>query len=487
MGYSLSNIGNGISAAMIQAQPHVRAPYVHPSYLRSAPRAQSAGQVSASQLGASPTASAMLVGSPHMTQVRDVDWQNAEAAGLSGIQNVSATNIQGSQIDASGRPELQWGQVDPALNGVSGLQAEMEQQATEDLRLRGQLSAEDERAAQQSARSAFADRGMRGANAGIFAEAMNRDVYARQRQAERRGFAQSTEQIGQTMRLADQSARNQMGLANAQGDLAAQQGNLEGWMGTEQFNAGNRQQAAMLNQQANLAADQGNQQMGFNVAGLMSNMNLQNAQGNLAAQQSNQQTEYGRNLAMMQSGLQASLANQGSSLRASLANQQMAGQYAMADQSAGLQASLANQQSRLQTNLANQNWQGRYAMANQNMNQWVHGTNQQAEMQAQLANQRNDMMTNQLNQSSGLQAAMANLQAQTSRYGVDQEISQDRWNFRANQQANQDLWNRDLGLLQSLYGQSQGGGGSSFGGGLSSSFGGYSSSNNHGFSMGGWS
>ncbi len=78
---------------------------------------------------------------------------------------------------------------DAMAAGPSAIRNELTQQAQSDLALGGALSPEEERMATQAARQGWADRGLMNSNPAVVQEALNRDSLARQRQAERRGFA----------------------------------------------------------------------------------------------------------------------------------------------------------------------------------------------------------------------------------------------------------------------------------------------------------
>ncbi len=78
----------------------------------------------------------------------------------------------------------------------SPIQQLLQQQALGDLSLGGQLSPEDTRRAQQAAREAWSARGLVNSNGAVADEVLNQDYLARQREAERRGFAQSVDAMG---------------------------------------------------------------------------------------------------------------------------------------------------------------------------------------------------------------------------------------------------------------------------------------------------
>jgi len=81
--------------------------------------------------------------------------------------------------------------------GIGGITKEMSRQAESDLRLGKQLSPEEQRDLQQSARAAYAARGTGLSDQAALAEVLNRYQYANQREAQRRAFAaQAAQQVG---------------------------------------------------------------------------------------------------------------------------------------------------------------------------------------------------------------------------------------------------------------------------------------------------
>jgi hypothetical protein len=100
-----------------------------------------------------------------------------------------------------------------AASAPNRIEAELQRQAEEELALGRSLSPEQLRNATQSARAAFAARGMATGNAAAGAEILNRDAYAEQRLAERRGFAGSVNQMDLARR------QRRLGLAVGYGDL----------------------------------------------------------------------------------------------------------------------------------------------------------------------------------------------------------------------------------------------------------------------------
>jgi hypothetical protein len=139
--------------------------------------------------------------------------------------------------------------------------AELERQASEELGLGGRLSAQEERDAQQAARAAWGARGLALTKPAAIAEVMNRDVYARERQEQRRTFAGGVSNVLEA-RYRDEAAQaNQVALANQGAALSAAQGNQSAgaarWQTTataEQEQARLRTQVALANQEADLRA-----------------------------------------------------------------------------------------------------------------------------------------------------------------------------------------------------------------------------------------
>ena len=89
--------------------------------------------------------------------------------------------------------------------GPSAIEGELSNQALSDLRLGGSLSAEDQRMAQQAARSAFASRGLNQSNISAVGEVLNRQQYSDQRLNERRAFAGGVENMVQGREQGDRA------------------------------------------------------------------------------------------------------------------------------------------------------------------------------------------------------------------------------------------------------------------------------------------
>lgn len=78
-------------------------------------------------------------------------------------------------------------------NEKSALSGALNDSALSQLNLGGSLSADDERAAQQSARAAYSARGLVSGRPAATAEVLNRDALSRQRQQERQNFGLQVE------------------------------------------------------------------------------------------------------------------------------------------------------------------------------------------------------------------------------------------------------------------------------------------------------
>ncbi len=100
-----------------------------------------------------------------------------------------------------------------AASTPNAIEARLMQDAESELALGRSLSPEQMREATQSARAAFAARGMATGNAAAGAEILNRDAFATARQDQRRGFAAGVNQMDLARR------QRRVGLAGAYGDL----------------------------------------------------------------------------------------------------------------------------------------------------------------------------------------------------------------------------------------------------------------------------
>lgn len=107
----------------------------------------------------------------------------------------------------------------------SAIRTELEKQAMAELSLGRSLSPEQERAATQSARLAYAARGLQDSGASLAAEVLNRDSYAGAREAGRRTFAANVHGLG----MAESEADRGFSL-NVQGAIEAAKGNYRNFL-----------------------------------------------------------------------------------------------------------------------------------------------------------------------------------------------------------------------------------------------------------------
>jgi hypothetical protein len=136
----------------------------------------------------------------------------ATIRGIGGDMRGTAAEIQGI------------GRLLQARSDETNIERQLRQQAEAELGLGRSLSAEETRDAQQSARAAFAARGLGTSMGSSAAEILNRDSYAQARESSRRNFAAATNQMvtgnvfnryGQAAGLMGNAAQVQQGAANA--------------------------------------------------------------------------------------------------------------------------------------------------------------------------------------------------------------------------------------------------------------------------------
>ena len=279
--------------------------------------------------------------------------------------------------------------------GPSELQRTLEQQAMQGLAMGRSLSPEDIRNSQQSAREAFAARGLINTNAAVAAEVLNRESLGRQREQERQAYAGQVEQAGYAQR--QQGFENAIGLSDAYrgyGSLGLQAAtqNAQNQMQGNQFGLN----ASIANQNAR----QQSNQLGYQ--GMVANQ-----QAEMDAARLNQ----ARDLSLSQQGMTMSQTNQDANLRAALANQSTRQQ----SNQLGFQGMTANQGAYMDAARLNQ-----ARDLTQNQQYLTTGQyNQDAALRAALANQSTGFLTSQL----GQQAALANQQStlDTNRLNAGQQ------------------------------------------------------------------
>jgi hypothetical protein len=181
--------------------------------------------------------------------------------------------------------------VDPFSVADRDVLRELEQQAEAELALGGRLSAQEERQAQQAARAAFAARGMAHGNPAAVAEVMARDQYARQRQGDRRTFAQGIASMLSANDQAEAERADRVALANQGASLEAarvnQSAGISRWTTegqAQQAQAQTRTQIALANAEAKLRADLANATNEGERQRLMAQLNETVAARNQAAQ-----------------------------------------------------------------------------------------------------------------------------------------------------------------------------------------------------------
>ena len=173
-----------------------------------------------------------------------------------------------------------------AASAPNTIEARLQQDAEAELALGRSLSPEQMRQATQSARGAFAARGMATGNAAAGAEILNRDAYATARQDQRRGFAAGVNQMDLARR------QRRVGLAGAYGDLDPFRQSLG-----PAFGLGQSTLSTTTGQVGNIFG--GSLQQAGNVASFNTNM---------AASQYN--SVLNNNAALQAAGMQANATNQ---------------------------------------------------------------------------------------------------------------------------------------------------------------------------------
>ena len=173
-----------------------------------------------------------------------------------------------------------------AASAPNTIEARLQQDAEAEQDLGRSLSPEQMRQATQSARGAFAARGMATGNAALGAEILNRDAYASARQDQRRGFAAGVNQMDLARR------QRRVGLAGAYGDLDPFRQSLG-----PAFGLGQSTLSTTTGQVGNIFG--GSLQQAGNVASFNTNM---------AASQYN--SALNNNAALQAAGMQANATNQ---------------------------------------------------------------------------------------------------------------------------------------------------------------------------------
>jgi hypothetical protein len=161
------------------------------------------------------------------------------------------------------------------------IERELQRQATSELALGRSLTPEQERMAQQSARAGMSARGLGTGTGALAAEVLNRDAFASQREADRRNFAGSTNQmlvgnrqnrLGLVGNLLGQSANTRLAQANLRTGLAGAEITIDPYSRALAPGAG--MGSTTLGQSGQMIGNtwQGATQMAGNVASFNANM-----------------------------------------------------------------------------------------------------------------------------------------------------------------------------------------------------------------------
>jgi hypothetical protein len=196
---------------------------------------------------------------------------------ISGARQVLSQNVSNQSVGAE------------AIGDLGGLRSTLSSQAMSDLALGGNLSDGERRQIEQDARAAASARGRGRDVSAIVDEVANLESARRDRQNERRQFAQGIAGQEAQLRESDVGRNLQAGLANQQANLqsslANQNSSLQAGLANQQMTMQTQlanQQASQRSQQANQSADlqrqQGNQQVKLQAGSM-------NQQANLQAQQ----------------------------------------------------------------------------------------------------------------------------------------------------------------------------------------------------------
>jgi hypothetical protein len=193
--------------------------------------------------------------------------------------------------------------------------AELDRRALYELGLGGQLTPEEERAVQQSAREAWSARGQAGGVPSAVTEVLGRESYARQRMREREGIAG----VREAMNLQRQGMAQQFGQSQQQASLQRQGQEGQFALGVGEFNRQTTYAPLLLGATQNVQTPSTGQIMG---AGLGYGSDLFNTNLNMAADifnsyQNNAAALMGAQLQAQQMGA-ASKAASGSAMTGSM-------------------------------------------------------------------------------------------------------------------------------------------------------------------------
>jgi hypothetical protein len=208
--------GQNIMSKKSKSKPAAPQPIDYSALMREANAqsgAQNAAMVDAQRSAYSDMLDRQLTAVQFIAGQLDNDYTRAARAGL----DRTTGDIDQVRGAASMMGEL----GNRAMGDLDGTEIErmLRTQAEQELALGRALSPEEERAAQQSARTAFSARGMAMGAPAASAEILNRDAFANARQNQRREFAGNTNQLLNANRL------GRLGMA---GNMFQNQGALSG-------------------------------------------------------------------------------------------------------------------------------------------------------------------------------------------------------------------------------------------------------------------
>jgi hypothetical protein len=231
----------------------------------------------------------------------------ANAAQMEGIRDVNAVNA--GRVADVGSQDVGAGSLGGALMA----------QAMDRAQSGGRLSAEASRDATQAARAGMAARGMATGSAGLAAEMLNRDRFARARRDEDNAFASAVQGQDLTRQFSNQESRMraamanqgvsaQQAMANQAAAMDAQRMNQAAALSRAQTQAGFTQQANLANQAASMDAQRLNQAASMQAQ--MSNQQRDQTLGDMLmrAQMANQaanQQQLAQNRGFMMAGRDA--------------------------------------------------------------------------------------------------------------------------------------------------------------------------------------
>ena len=214
------------------------------------------------------------------TDIRNVQALNAQAARMGAVRDVQGVNAR-RVADVRARNV-----------GAGALGGSLLSEAQRRVESGGRLSAEASRDAVQAARAGMAARGMATGSAGLAAELLNRDRFARARNMEDLAFAQGVQNADVQRRMSNadlalQAARGnqalagQMSLADQAAMMDAQRLNQASDLTRGQTDAQFAQQMALANQAAGMDAQRLNQVRDTTLGQLFLNAQLANQEANM--------------------------------------------------------------------------------------------------------------------------------------------------------------------------------------------------------------